>query len=86
MDYDLSFALVLTDSNISYAEVKSANVTVMRLSPSHSPRLLQELAQSEGKLRVSVVFSNHCNGQSVDCSSISALVQVFAGDTIVILP
>lgn len=64
MDHDLSFALVLTDSNISLAEVKPANVTVMRLSPSHSPKLMQELAESEGKVRVSVVFANHCKSQS----------------------
>jgi hypothetical protein len=59
-DHDLSFALVLTDSNISFAEVKAANVTVMRLSPVHGQKLVHELDQSEGKMRVSVSFTNSC--------------------------
>lgn len=59
-DHDLSFALVLTDSNISFAEVKAANVTVMRLSPIHGSELIHELDQSEGKMRVSVSFTNSC--------------------------
>lgn len=59
-DHDLSFALVLTDSNISFAEVKAANVTVMRLSPVHGPKLVHELDQSEGKMRVSVSFTDSC--------------------------